>query len=119
MDNEFARMIKKVVGGIKVTEETLAVDIIKQVGAAGEFISHDQTLQLFKTEMTQSKLINRASREDYFAGKGKDLTERAYEEAESIYQAHKPVPLPDNVLSEIRSIVNEAEDHFGLDKSTS
>lgn len=115
MDNEFVRMVKKVIGGIKVTDEKLAVEVIKQVGAAGEFISHGQTLQLFKTEMSQSKLINRASREDYLAGKGKDLTERAYEEAVSIYKAHKPDPLPDEILSEIRSIVDEAEDYFGLE----
>ncbi len=117
VDNEFARMIKKIVAGIQVTEETLAVDVIKQVGAAGEFLSHDHTYRLFKTEMTRSTLIHRKPRDEYLAGNGKDLTEKAYEEAKRIYKTHKPDPLPDEVLSEIRSIVNEAEAHFGLELS--
>lgn len=118
MDNEFAKMMKKAVEGIPVTEDTLAVDVIKQVGAAGEFLSHDHTYRLFKTEMSQSNLIHRKLRDEYLAGKGKDLTERAYEEAKHIYHTHKPDPLSEKVLSEIRSIVNKAEAHFGLELST-
>ncbi|NIO04388.1 MAG: Trimethylamine methyltransferase MttB, partial [Proteobacteria bacterium] len=32
MDNEFARMIKHVVKGIPVNDETLAVDVIREIG---------------------------------------------------------------------------------------
>ena len=32
MDNEFARMIKYLVQGIPVNDETLAVDVIKEIG---------------------------------------------------------------------------------------
>ena len=45
MDNEIARMIKFAVGGIAVTDETMAVDDIAKVGAFGDFLSLDATLQ--------------------------------------------------------------------------
>lgn len=120
MDTEAAKMIKRVVRGIPVTEETLAVDVIKQVGAAGEFISHEQTCQFFKEEQSNSNLIVRNMRDRYLA-QGvkeediKDFTERAYEEAKQIYNNHKPDPLPEEAASAMRSILNEAEEHYGLD----
>jgi trimethylamine--corrinoid protein Co-methyltransferase len=39
IDNEIARMVNKVVEGIPVTDETLAVDLIKKVGSSGQFIT--------------------------------------------------------------------------------
>ena len=122
MDTEIAKMIKRIVRGIPVTEETLAVDVIKQVGAAGEFISHEQTLHLFKEEQSHSKLILRNMRDRYLAQGIKekdinDLTERAYEEAKQIYNIHKTDPVPEEAASAMRSILNEAEEHYGLELS--
>ena len=45
MDDEFAAMIKHVVHGIPVSDETLAVDDIAAVGAFGDFLWLDRTLR--------------------------------------------------------------------------
>ena len=45
MDDEIARMIKHVVGGIRVDDESLAVDDIAAVGAFGDFLSLDATIR--------------------------------------------------------------------------
>lgn len=119
MDTEMAKMIKRIIKGIPVNEETLAVDIIKMVGPSGEFMSQEQTLHLFKKEQSHSKLILRDMRDKYIS-QGinekdiKDYTERAYEKAREIYNNHKPDPLPEDVQSELRAILNEAEEHYGL-----
>ena len=108
MDNEFARMIKYLVQGIPVNDETLAVDVIKEIGVGKDFLSHGSTYQHMRTQ-SQPNLIDRRMREDWEASGRKDIYQRALEEARYILENHKPDPLPDDVLAAIRSIVEEAE----------
>ena len=67
MDNEIARMIKFTVGGIAVTDETMAVDDIARVGAFGDFLSLDATLRHMR-ELSQPEVLDRRVREDWEAG---------------------------------------------------
>ena len=113
MDNEFARMIKYTVQGIAVTDESLAVDVMHEVGVGKDFLSHDHTIKHMRTQ-SQPKLIDRRTREDWDAGGKTDLYQRALEEARYILENHKPDPLPDEVLTTIRSIVEEAEAELGV-----
>ena len=115
MDNEFARMIKHVVGGIAVNDETLAVDVIHEIGVGKNFLSHDNTFKHMRSQ-SQPKLIDRRTREDWEAGGRTDIYQRALEEARYILENHKPEPLPENVLATIRSIIEESEAELGVDK---
>ena len=113
MDNEFARMIKQVVQGIAVNDETLAVDVMHQIGVGKNFLSHDHTFKHMRSQ-SQPKLIDRRTREDWEAGGRTDIYQRALEEARYILENHKPEPLPENVLTTIRSIVEESEAELGV-----
>ena len=115
MDNEFARMIKYLVQGIPVNDETLAVDVIKEIGVGKDFLSHASTYKHMRTQ-SQPKLIDRRMREDWQAAGATDIYQRALEEARYILENHKPDPLPDDVLAAIRSIVEEAEAELGIRK---
>jgi trimethylamine---corrinoid protein Co-methyltransferase len=118
IDNEIARMIKEVVGGIKVDRDTLALEVIQSVGAAGEFVSNEHTYSHFREVASDNKLIYRGTRDAWQNAGSKDLTERAYEEAIQIFNNFKIKPLPKDVVSRVRSIVNEAEDHYSVKLST-
>ncbi len=113
MDNEFARMIKYLVQGIAVNDETLAVDVIKEIGVGKDFLSHASTYKHMRTQ-SQPKLIDRRMREDWQAAGGTDIYQRALEEARYILENHKPDPLADDVLAAIRAIVEEAEAELGV-----
>jgi len=115
MDNEFARMIKYLVQGIPVNDETLAVNVIKEIGIGKDFLSHGSTYKHMRTQ-SQPKLIDRRMREDWQAAGATDIYQRALEEARYILENHKPDPLPDDVLAAIRSIVEEAEAELGVKK---
>ena len=115
MDNEFARMIKHVVGGIAVNDEALAVDVIHEIGVGKNFLSHDNTFKHMRSQ-SQPKLIDRRTREDWVAGGSTDIYQRALQEARYILENHKPEPLPENVLATIRSIVAESEAELGVGK---
>ena len=116
MDNEIAGMVKHVVQGIPVNDETLAVDVIHEVGAFGDFISHEHTRKHMRTLQSQPKLIDRRRRDFWQQLGGTDLAERAREEAKYILKTHKPDPLPPGVSSALRSIVENAEKEFCVPK---
>ena len=115
MDNEFARMIKHIVRGIPVNDETLAVDAIKEIGVGKDFLSHDSTYNHMRSQ-SQPKLIDRRIREDWEASGRTDIYQRATEEARQILETHKPDPLPEDVLATMRSIIEEAEAELGVSR---
>jgi trimethylamine--corrinoid protein Co-methyltransferase len=113
MDNEFARMIKHVVNGIRVDDETLMVDEIHGVGAFGDFLSLDSTLRHMR-EQSQPKLIDRRVREDWRNAGATDMQQRATAEAVRILNEHTPAPLPAEVAAKLRTIVTDAERELGV-----
>ncbi len=108
MDNEFAEMIKKVVNGIQVNKETLAVDVIGKVGPFNQFIIEKHTFNHMKT-MSQPSLIDRRVRDKWEKSGAQTMHEKAMDKARDILKNHKPTPLPDDVRAEMRSIVDEVE----------
>ena len=113
MDNEIARMIKHVVGGIRVDDESLAVDDINAVGAFGDFLSLDATLRHMR-EQSQPRLIDRRVREDWAATGATDMLQRATAEAVRILDQPVPHPLEPEVAARLRAIVEAAEREFGV-----
>jgi trimethylamine--corrinoid protein Co-methyltransferase len=115
LDNEFAKMIKHTIKGFRVDKESLAVDVIKEIGPAKDFLAHQHTLQHMRTQ-SQPELIDRKGIEDWKAAGGTDIYQRAVEKAKSILEHHNPEPLRNEVSAKIRSIIAETEDELGVDK---
>lgn len=111
MDNEIAQMIKYCVRGIPVNDETLSVDIIKEIGPFKDFVSHDSTFQHMKS-VSHPKLIDRRNRLKWQERGGTSLHERSLAEARRILKEHQVTPLSDAVRAEIRAIVKETEDRL-------
>ena len=109
IDAEIVRMIRRVMQGIAVNDETLAAEVIKAVGPAGTYLSQKHTMKHMKKESSQAKLIDRRSLEAWEKQGSKDISERANEEAKKILENHKPIPLPDDAAKEIRRIIEDAE----------
>ena len=108
MDIEMIRMINKVIGGIDVSDETVALDVIDQVGAGGEFLTHEHTFRHMKGQ-SQPNLFDRNVRDVWVETDGGDIVEHAYEEARHILKNHKPLALPYGAAETMRSIVEEYE----------
>jgi len=109
MDAEMIRGIHRTIKGIEINDETLALDIIHEVGPGGQFLSHKHTFSHMR-ELSQAKLFDRRNRESWKNElKGKDLTQRAYEAAAKIVAEHKPMPLPDGTLETMKSLLEKYE----------
>ena len=116
MDNEFAGMIKHVINGIPVNDENLAVDVIHAVGALKDFLGKKHTLKHMGSQ-AQPSLIDRRRRSKWEEMGKTDIYERASAKAREILETHEPDPLPDGVLSTIRSIIEGAEEELGVNKA--
>jgi trimethylamine---corrinoid protein Co-methyltransferase len=113
MDNEIARMIKHVVHGIPVNDETLAVDDIAAVGAFGDFLSLDATLKHMR-ELSQPTVIDRRVREDWEARGSTDLYTRSVAKARDVIREYRPEPLPADVAARVHAIVEETDVAVGV-----
>jgi trimethylamine---corrinoid protein Co-methyltransferase len=111
-DDEMARMIKQVVGGVRVDDESLAVDDIHKVGSFGDFLSLDATMAHMR-EQSQPALIDRRVREDWEERGSTSMYGRALARAREILETHVPEPLPDDVRQRIRGIVDDADRELG------
>ena len=109
MQNEMARMILHTVKGIPITDDKMAIEVVRAVGPGGEFISHDHTYKNFK-ELSRAQLLDRRNREAWLADGGKDIVERSYEKAQDILENYKNLsPLPEDIQRQLQEIVKEAE----------
>lgn len=113
IDNEIAEMIKFALRGIPVSDETLSVEVIKEMGIGKDYLAHETTFNHMKSQ-SQSDLIDRRMREDWEVSGSTDIGKRAREKVIHILENHEPSPLPDDVCNGIRSIVTDAEKELGV-----
>jgi trimethylamine--corrinoid protein Co-methyltransferase len=109
IDNEILGMVMRAVEGIKVNDDTLAFDLIKQVGPGGNFIASKHTRQFMRNEHYQPSLSDRNSREEWESKGEKNTWERASAMVPQLIANHKyqlPDGIRNRILSEITGIVN-------------
>jgi len=109
IDNEILGAALHIAKGIEVNRETLAVDVIKEVGPGGNFLAHDHTLKNFRKVNWFPKITNRKKWDDWMIDGGKDMRQRANEKASEILTKHHPQYLSDDIAQEIDKIAESAQ----------
>ena len=116
IDAEVAGMAKRLVAGIVERETPLALDIIRQVGHAGNFLTTPHTRRWFREELfIPSPVVDRDFRRTWEEKGGLDVTERAHRRVEEVIAAYEPQPLPHEVTRELEAITLRAAQAVGLD----
>jgi len=108
MCDEIIGMVKQIAKGIQVTDETLALDILKEVGPGGEFLSHDHTYDHWK-EWFRPTIIDRSNYEVWSDSGSKTYNDRLEPEVDRILESHAPEPLDENIVQEMKKIINLAD----------
>ena len=108
MDDEINQSIQYVLNGFAVTEETLSVELIKEVGHSGNFLTHTSTLEHFRDAMSP-QLMNRENYEEWYSKGGASLHERALAKAQNIVENHRPQTISTQAQKEIDEIIRETE----------
>ncbi|MDJ0986552.1 MAG: trimethylamine methyltransferase family protein [Desulfobacterales bacterium] len=113
MDAELERMVMNILGGIDVSEDSVALDVIHRVGPAGEFMTQEHTYDHMR-DFSQNKLYDRRSRDVWLEKGARDLTECAYEKARYVIENHNPKPLPEGASAAMQAITAEHEAELGI-----
>ena len=105
---------RRVVKGIEVNEETLALDVIDEIGPGGHFLAHEHTMENFKKETWYPDLLQRKRYGEWQKDGKKTLTERANEKVIDILENYEPEPLSDEVVQKLNEVVQKAEESLDL-----
>jgi trimethylamine--corrinoid protein Co-methyltransferase len=87
----------------------IGLDVIRQVGPGGEFLSAEQTLKFFRREHWTPHLCNRDSLEGWTQKGKKDWGQMVTDKAREILKTHEPVPLHPDVRKTLEEIRSKAE----------
>ena len=106
--DELIGWIKRFMQGLEVNEETLALDLIDEVGPDGQYLDKAHTLQHFREDW-YPRLIDRQNYDGWLAAGGKTLRQRANEKVRRILEEHQPEPWPADIIARIDGVVRRAE----------
>lgn len=109
IDDEIVSMCRRVLRGIKVNDETLAVDLIRSVGPGKDFLGQKHTRQMQHQELVKARLFDRRMRGGWLKRGGRDVAAVALEEAVRLLETHEPLPLPPPVAAALQGIIDDVE----------
>lgn len=117
IDAEIIMMAKRLLAGMEVQDESLAVELIRSVGHHGEFLSKKHTRSWFAREQVMpSDVIDRASLSMWQSSGGKTAAERAGDRVASLLGSYQPRPLAGEVRQTLTAITERAARQFGMDR---
>lgn len=108
--NEIIDQVRRIKKGVPVDADTLAVEVIQQVGVGGEFLTHDHTCRHLRTTQWRPSLIHRDGYDNWVANGGKSMIIRARERLAEILENHQPLPIPADQAAIIQNRINEFVD---------
>ena len=110
IDDEIMAIARRWVRGIEVSESSLAVDVIRNVGPRGQFMTEEHTLNNLRTgELITTGIFERDLRAQWEERGSRSLEQKAREKGQALLAKHTVPPLPIEVQSELAAIVASAD----------
>jgi len=94
--DEIISMVKVSMGGIEVTDETLALDLIDRVGPRGNYVSEKHTLKHFRRFWPPTLFERSVTKTSV-----KVCEELLREKTVKLLKTHQPKPLPEETVREL------------------
>jgi len=111
MCDEFIGQIRRMMAGIQVDKENLAVEVIKRVGPGGHFLGDAHTFEHFR-ENWQPDLTDRRTYKDWQRRGAKSMGQLAKEKIKKIKENHRPLPLSPEVEADIKRILERSRNRL-------
>ena len=109
LDSEMLCAVKRMVRGLEVNEETLALGVIREVGAGGIFTDHDHTVKHFRNEIWDPSLFSRIGYNAWKETEQKIDVDFAREKARQILRDHHPCGIDQETEQALLAVVHRAE----------
>lgn len=107
--DEIIGMARRIVAGVEVNKETLAVDVIDEVGPGGHFLGENHTFKHFKNDTWFPTLINRQRHFEWEQGGKKTMKQRLNEKAKKLLAQHEQKLLPQEIVLQLDKILERAK----------
>ena len=108
IDNEIAGYVKHLIKGAEITDETIALDTIRERGIGAHFLDCETTLRHLRETYYAPALFYRKRKSEWLREGAKDLLERAHEKVEALLARETPVFLTADQLAAMDEIIVEA-----------
>jgi len=117
IDDTICGMAERLIRGVDVNDDTLALEAIKRVGAGGHFLADKHTVEWFKKELfIPSEVVDRLDLKLWKDQGSKDTFSRAKEIARRIIREHRPEPLPPDIEKGLDNVTRKIMRAQGIEK---
>jgi trimethylamine--corrinoid protein Co-methyltransferase len=103
--DEVIDQVRRLAKGIPVDDDMLALDVIKDVGFKGDFLTHPHTLTHLRQTQWRPRLFSRMGYEEWHSAGGTSLREHSQKRLQDILRDHRPLPIPAKQAREIEKII--------------
>jgi len=109
MTDEIIDMVRYMIKGIEVNDDTLMLDLIDEIGPDGEYMSARETAKRCRKEIWQPKLMDRQPLVNWQAAGSLTMHDQIKARLKRILSTHTPAPLPQGAAEKIEQILEAAE----------
>ncbi|MFQ5822269.1 MAG: trimethylamine methyltransferase family protein, partial [Candidatus Heimdallarchaeota archaeon] len=109
IDDEIAGYITRILRGLDKSSESMALEVIHNVGPGGNFLTTKHTREKWKKAQWMPSISSRIDYERWKKEGAKDAYKVAREKALRILKEHQPTPLEEDVKRKITHIIKEAQ----------
>jgi len=113
LQNEVIAYVERILHNLEVSDETLAIKEILEVGPGGNFIDREYTVRHFRKELWFPRLLDRQYYQQWYELGAMDMKERCRLEKEKILKNHRVEPCPSELSREMDRIVASARENLG------
>ena len=96
---------RRLLAELEVSDETLAVDVLRAVGPGGDFLGQRHTWRHLRSNQWRAQLLNRSSYDRWSEGGALDVTEKARRKARELLAMHEVAPLPGGLAERLDAVV--------------
>jgi trimethylamine--corrinoid protein Co-methyltransferase len=107
---------RRITRGIEVNDDTLAVDVIHDVGPNGHYLREAHTRRYYKNEFWYPKLCDRRNYEEWEMMGKQTFKDRTVARVHDILAAHQPSSIKPETEKVIQEMLEEAEDRVKADE---
>ncbi len=112
--NEIIDMVKVLIGGIEISDQTMALNLIDSVGPGGSYIAEEHTLKHFRSFWIPKVLDRSRLTSDLDDKSIKHSEDLVNEKTREIMDTHTPQPLSDDIVKEIKKVEESWFKELGL-----
>jgi len=109
MSDEIIGMVKRILRGVPVDEENLALAAIDRVGPGGHYLMDEHTMNHFRQDFWLPQLLDRANWDTWQAEGAKSHGQRVHDKVIDLIENYDPPPISGDQLRQLEQIVARAD----------